>query len=184
MTRLLLLRFLLLGLLLPGLSMAMDVEELVELLQLQPHVEGGFFRRTFEAGHRAKIDSGLGPRFTLTSIFYLLTEDARIGHWHKNQSDILHFFHLGEPITYYLIHPDGTLETVVLGPDPASGHELQLAVKGGTWKASHLEQGEYGLISEAVAPGFEYSDMELGKADFLLQEFPQHRTVIRTFSNE
>ncbi len=164
--------------------MAMDVEELIKRLQLQPHVEGGFFKRTFEAGHRAKIDTGLGPRFTLTSIYYLLTEDSRIGHWHRNQSDILHFFHLGEPITYHLIHADGTLETVVLGPDPVQGHQLQLAVKGGTWKASHLEQGEYGLISEAVAPGFEYSDMELGKREELLQAFPQHRSRIEDYSHE
>ena len=147
-------------------------------------MEGGYFRRTFEAGHRPKIDTGLGPRFTMTSIFYLLTADARIGHWHRNESDILHFFHLGEPITYYLIHADGTLETVVLGPDPAQGHRLQMAVKGGTWKASHLEQGEYGLISEAVAPGFEYSDMKLGKVDELLQSFPQHRSRIEEFSRE
>lgn len=162
----------------------MDRDELIQHLELEPHVEGGYFKRTFEAGHRPKIDAGLGPRFTMTSIFYLLTADARIGHWHRNESDILHFFHLGEPITYYLMHADGTLETVVLGPDPSQGHRLQMAVKGGTWKASHLEQGEYGLISEAVAPGFEYSDMKLGKVDELLQAFPQHRSQIEEFSHE
>ena len=160
----------------------MDVDELVQALQLEPHVEGGYFRRTFEASHRDKIDEGSGPRFTMTSIYYLLTEQSRIGHWHLNNSDILHFYHLGEPITYYLIYPDGRLETVVLGPDPSQGQVLQLAVEGGVWKASHLASGAYGLISEAVSPGFEYSDMQLGQRDLLLHQFPAHRQIIEQFS--
>ncbi len=90
---------------------AMDVDELIEQLGLEAHVEGGYFRRTFQADHRDKIDTGAGPRFTLTSIYYLLTRDSPVGHWHLNHSDILHFFHLGTPVTYYLIHPDGSLET-------------------------------------------------------------------------
>jgi predicted cupin superfamily sugar epimerase len=160
----------------------MDVDELIRQLELEPHVEGGYFRRTFQADHRPMIDAGLGPRYTMTSIYYLLTGEARIGHWHLNQSDILHFFHLGAPITYYLIHPDGRLETVVMGPDPAQGHQLQLVVRGGTWKASHLAAGEYGLISEAVAPGFEYADMQLGEREALLVRFPQHRAVIEAYA--
>jgi len=163
---------------------AMDIEELIEQLGLEAHVEGGYFRRTFEAGHRDKINTEHGPRFTMTSIYYLLTRESPTGHWHLNRSDILHFFHLGEPVTYYLIHPDGELETVVMGPDPGQGHVLQLAVRGGTWKASHLPAGDYGLISEAVAPGFEYDDMELGTAEKLLELFPRHRAVIEAYSRK
>ncbi len=160
----------------------MDVETLIRELGLEPHVEGGYFRRTFQADHRERIATPGGERFTMTSIYYLLTADSPVGHWHLNQSDILHFFHLGAPVTYYLIHPDGQLETVVLGPDPGQGHQLQLAVKGGTWKASHLEAGDYGLISEAVSPGFEYADMTLGEAADLGARFPQHAELIRRFS--
>jgi predicted cupin superfamily sugar epimerase len=160
----------------------MEAEELIDALGLQPHVEGGYFRRTFQADHRERIATPAGDRFTLTSIHYLLTGESPVGHWHLNRSDIIHFFHLGAPITYYLIHPDGRLETVVLGPDPRKGHKLQLAVTGGTWKASHLSSGDYGLISEAVAPGFEYEDMTLGKRVRLLEQFPQHAELIRRFS--
>lgn len=161
---------------------AVDAEDLVKQLGLEPHVEGGYFRRTFQADHRDKIATEHGERYTLTSIFYLLTADAPVGHWHLNRSDILHFFHLGSPITYYLIHPDGRLDRVILGPDPSRGHRLQLAVKGGTWKASHLEEGAYGLISEAVSPGFEYEDMTLGLPEVLLQSFPEHAELIRRFA--
>lgn len=160
----------------------MDVETLIRELRLERHIEGGYYRRTFQADHRPLIDLGEGERYTMTSIYYLLTEESPIGHWHVNKSDILHFFHLGEPVTYYLIHPDGRLETVVLGPDPTQGHQLQMAVKGGTWKASHLAAGEYGLISEAVSPGFEYEDMTLGAAADLRARFPQLGDVIERFS--
>ena len=118
----------------------------------------------------------------MTSIFYLLTADSPVGQWHLNRSDIVHYFHLGSPLHYYLIHPDGRLETAVLGPDLAAGQRLQLTVPGGVWKASHLPAGDYGLISEAVSPGFEYEDMQLGERSTLLQAFPQHAELIHAYT--
>ena len=159
-----------------------DKETVIRELGLEGHVEGGYFRRTFQADHRPRIDQGEGERFTLTSIFYLLTDDAPIGHWHRNKSDIIHYYHLGNPVHYYLIHPGGEVQTVVLGPDLAAGQQLQLTVKGEVWKASHLPQGSYGLISEAVAPGFDYIDMTLGQRQALLAQFPQHAQLIEAYT--
>ena len=122
----------------------------------------------------------------MTSIFYLLTTDGPIGHFHRNRSDIVHYFHLGDPIEYVLIHPDGRLETVEMGPDPTRGQRLQLTVAGGVWKASRLTEGPagYGLISEAVTPGFDYADMTLGRTSDLIARFPDHTDVIRPLSRE
>lgn len=159
-----------------------DRDTVIKQLGLESHIEGGYFKRTFQADHRDKIDQGDGPRFTMTSIFYLLTADSPIGHWHLNRSDIIHYYHLGAPVHYYMIHPDGELEKAVLGPDLAAGQQLQLTVKGGTWKASHLPSGDYGLVSEAVSPGFEYQDMQLGENRALLEAFPQHRTLIEAYT--
>lgn len=159
-----------------------DRETVIHQLQLEPHREGGFYRRSFQADHRASIDQGHGERFTLTSIYYLLTADSPTGHWHLNHSDILHYFHLGSPLTYYMIHPDGFLETAVLGPDLAAGQQLQLAVRGGIWKASHLPSGDYGLVSEAVSPGFDFADMILGRLEELLGQFPQHAKLIESYT--
>ena len=161
-----------------------DAETLIRTLGLEAHMEGGYFRRIFQADHRDKIATGGGERYTLTSIHYLLTAESPVGHWHLNQSDIVHYFHLGSPVTYYLIHPDGRLETVVMGPDPTQGHQLAMAVTGGTWKASHLPEGDYGLISEAVAPGFEYEDMTLGKRNLLSDMFPEHAALIARFTRD
>jgi len=51
---------------------------------------------------------------------------------------------------------------------------LQLWVPGGVWKASVLESGAYGLISEAVAPGFDAADREIANAAAIRQAFPAH----------
>ena len=48
----------------------------------------------------------------------------------------------------------------------------QLLVPGGYWKAAVLEAGEFGLLGESVAPGFDYRDMEIGQADYFRDSFP------------
>lgn len=53
-----------------------------------------------------------GPRYSMSSIYYLLTTDSSIGQFHLNRSDIMHYYHLGDAIQYSLISPDGTLKTV------------------------------------------------------------------------
>lgn len=162
-----------------------SADELIDTLGLEGHVEGGFFRRTFEAQDAPRLATPDGERFSMTSIYYLLTREGPVGHFHRNRSAIVHYFHIGDPIDYTLIHEDGRLETVTMGPDPRQGHLLQLTVAGGIWKASRLQDGGshgYGLISEAVTPGFDYEDMTLGERDLLLQRFPQHEVLIRPLS--
>jgi predicted cupin superfamily sugar epimerase len=165
----------------------MTAEQLAKALNLEPHVEGGYFRQTFRADHRPNISTVNGDRVTMTSIYYLLSAQSPIGHFHMNQSDIMHYFHTGDPITYYMLNIDGSLQKTILGPDPTLGHQMQMMVKGGTWKASKIStDGKYGygLIGEAVAPGFEYADMQLGNTVMLSMQFPLHAQVIEELSRE
>ncbi len=160
-------------------SHSQEVKQLINALKLEAHVEGGYYRRTFQADHRPKIKTEHGDRFYMTSILYLLTSQSPVGHFHQNRSDIMHVFQKGDPITYFLIYPDGRLETRVLGSDITKGHELQFVVSGGVWKASKLNDGgEYGLITEVVVPGFDFDDMTLADAEFLSSQFPAHKRVI------
>lgn len=164
----------------------LNTKQLVAALNLEAHIEGGYFKQTFKADHRPNIETDFGPRMTMTSIYYLLTAESPIGHFHMNRSDIMHYFHMGDPITYSLIYPDGRLETVVMGSDPTQGQVMQMMVKGGIWKASQIAtDGDYGygLIGEAVAPGFEYSDMQLGEKEPLMMQFPQHLSLIEQLSH-
>jgi predicted cupin superfamily sugar epimerase len=150
----------------------MNKQDLIKLLDLSEHREGGFFRRTYQSDSLIKTDRNPSERFLLTSIFYLLTEDSPVSYFHKNLSDIILYFQLGSPITYLVIDPNGQLEKFTLGPDLTKGHQLQLLVKGGYWKTAILEKGEYGLLSEAVAPGFDYNDSLMGSAEILQPLFP------------
>lgn len=147
-------------------------QQLIRELQLQPHTEGGYFRRTYCAGE-STLTRGGAERPLMSSIFYLLTDDSPRGFFHCNHSDIVHYWQAGAALRYYLIDPQGTLRQVTLGPAIDRGEQLQLLVPGGIWKATELEQGEYGLLSEAVAPGFDYGDMELATAQRLQQLFPE-----------
>ena len=164
---------------------SLTAAELVEHLGLDGHIEGGFFRRTYASDYTL-LTADDRERLSLSSIFYLLAAESPIGHFHLNQSDIVHYFHLGDPITYYLLHPTGKLETTVMGSDVRNGQVLQLTVPGGVWKASEIPANGshgFGLISEAVTPGFEYDDMTLGYRDLLMERFPQHEALVKRLSH-
>ncbi len=156
----------------------MTTAQLIAALGLTQHVEGGYFKQTFQSDLPVENRKG-EPRKLLTSIYYLLTSESPIGHFHKNQSDIMHYYHLGSPITYYLLDMNGSLTIKTLGPNIQQGDQLQFVVPAGVWKASELpDDGQYGLIGEAVAPGFEYQDMQLADKHELLTAYPQHADVI------
>lgn len=161
-------------------------QDIINALNLEAHIEGGYFRRTYQTDHRANLETSLGPRYLLTSIYYLLTEQSPVGQFHFNRSDILHYFHLGDPIEYSLIHADGSLQTLVMGSDILAGQHLQLHVPGCIWKASRLLNGPhgFGLISEAVSPGFDFADMEMADRGKLTAQFPQHRALIEKLTRD
>lgn len=149
----------------------MNKQLLIQQLALEPHLEGGYFRRTYEASHAGVIDQ-TRERLFMSSIFYLLTDDSPVGYFHRNRSDIVHYWQAGSSLTYYLINDRGELSSTVLGPDLNAGQQLQLVVPGQTWKATVLDEGEFGLLSEAVTPGFDYDDMELATVSRLINAFP------------
>lgn len=155
----------------------MNKNTLIAALALQPHAEGGYFRRSFASAYNTT--SAGAERPAMSSIYYLLTDDSPIGHWHRNRSDIMHYFHAGEALRYWLIDPGGELSQHTLGLDLAAGETPQLLVPGGYWKATELCSGHYGLISEAVCPGFDLADMDLAAAAHLAEQFPEHQAIIR-----
>lgn len=160
-------------------------DSVIKALGLNRHVEGGYFRRTFISDYSASREETPLGRKTMSSIYYLLNSESPIGHFHRNKSDIIHYFHMGDPIVYFLIYPDGALQEVTLGHNIEDDHQLQLVVPGGVWKASRLRANGafgYGLISEAVSPSFDYDDMKLGSSTLLKRDFPQHSDLIDKLS--
>ena len=150
-------------------------DALINGLQLERHpLEGGYYRRTYES--QLMLEREGGSRKLMTSIYYMLTNDSPVGCLHRNQSDILHFYHSGLSIRYLIVSPAGEVTERVLGPNITKGETPQLLVKGGDWKAAELSSATssatFGLLSEAVCPGFEYADNEIGTKEVIAELYP------------
>lgn len=159
----------------------MNKHDLIEQLSLTEHTEGGYFAETYRSDLTVSTDRVESDRNISTSIYYLLTDDRPINHLNRNQSDIMHYFQAGSAITYLLVSPQGELTKVKLGLNFNDGETAQLLVPGGYWKAAVLESGEFGLLGESVAPGFDYRDMEIAEADSIKSLFPQIWTELAPY---
>jgi predicted cupin superfamily sugar epimerase len=130
-------------------------------LGLDPHPEGGWFRRMWTATDAVATPMGVRP--AATCIHYLLTPGEHSA-WHVVSSDEI-----------WLWHGPGTLElsfggagetpteatTVLLGADPEAGHLAQAVVPAGTWQAARLADDREVLVSCVVSPGFSFDDWRL-----------------------
>ena len=159
----------------------MNKHDLIKQLSLTKHTEGGYFAETYRSDLTLPTDRIGSDRNLLTSIYYLLTDDRPIDHLHKNRSDIMHYFQAGSAITYLLVSPEGELTKIVLGLNFERGEVAQLLVPQGYWKAAVLEAGEFGLLGESVAPGFDYRDLEIARADFIRDSFPELWTELAPY---
>ena len=156
------------------------MSRLIEQLGLIPHDEGGWFRQGFKSA--LTVDTDAGERHLMDTIYYLLTSESPLGRLHRNRSDITHFLHLGGPVTYLTVSPEGELSEIVMGSDLDAGQVLKLTVPGGWWKASYLADGvEECLVSEAVAPAFAYEDRELATVAGIADEHPALLGELRSF---
>lgn len=161
------------------------VKELVKLLDLKPHPEGGFFRETYRAAGRIRreaLPGGFsGDRNFSTAILYLLPRGAK-SRLHRIASDEVWHFHLGGPLSIYELSTHGAALEVALGPDLKAGQRLQHVVPAGTWFSAEPAAGSpYSLVGCTVAPGFDFSDFELGKKKELLKRFAAARELVERF---
>lgn len=154
----------------------MDAGEIIRLLDLKPHPEGGYYRETYRGP--SPIPGLTPPRVFSTAIYYLLIPGS-VSKLHRLQSDELFHFYLGDPVTWVLLTPTGKVEKMLLGPNLAKGQQLQMLVPAGTWFGGYLaEGGQYALMGTTVAPGFEFDDFELGGREEILKAFPQEEKEI------
>ena len=155
----------------------MDTAEFtIETLQLSPHEEGGWFRRTFESSHR--MDSGTGERSGSTSILYLLKQDE-VSRLHYLASDEIWYFHKGNPIELHFFHK-GQYSLERLGNSYQSLEVPQLTIQSGTiFGATPVGEYDYSLVSCSVTPGFVCEDFFWPDIDDLLRGFPANADLIR-----
>jgi len=131
--------------------------EIVRLLELKPHPEGGHFRETFR-DERA----GAG-RAASTAIYFLLARGER-SHWHRIDAAEVWHFYAGAPLSLEIAE-DGTIRQVMLGPDLAAGEAPHAVVPAGAWQAAE-SRGDWTLVGCTVAPGFQFEKFELAPKDW------------------
>ena len=164
-------------------------EELIRLLNLQPHPrEGGHFRETYRSAdvlsENALPAHYCGQRSACTAIYYLLTPNT-CSALHRLGSDEIFHFYLGSPVRMLQLSPDGQGKEVILGPDLLHGQSVQVVVPRGVWQGSVLEPGgAFALLGCTVAPGFEYADYESARRDELLARYPEYKDLVTRLTPE
>ncbi len=112
-----------------------------------------------------------------SAIYYLLVAPEFSGMHRLDRLEIF-TFHAGAPVRMLLIHPDGRAETPVLGLDLAAGERPQVAVPAGVWQGC-ATLGAWSLLGTVVSPPYTDESIELGHADALCAEYPQHAELLR-----
>jgi predicted cupin superfamily sugar epimerase len=136
------------------IATSLTAAEVVRLLDLVPHPEGGHFRETFR-------DPGIdGGRAVSTAIYFLLARGER-SHWHRIDAVEIWHFYAGAPLILETAASErAAIARVTLGPDLSAGERPQAMVAAGTWQAA-ASLGAWTLVGCTVAPGFEFERFEL-----------------------
>lgn len=149
-------------------------QQYIEQLKLEPHPEGGFYKRIYESPLLCQTPAGERP--LSTSIHYLL-ESGDFSAWHRIKSDELWYFNDGDHLNIHTLSQSGQLTTHTLG----KGQKISVCITANTWFCAELAShpaGAFSLMSCMVSPGFDFEDFELGNREDLVTIYPQHRDII------
>jgi uncharacterized protein len=162
----------------PGLS-SYSANEVIGLLGLSPHPEGGWYRETFRD---PRLDQG--GRAASTAIYFLL-KAGEISHWHSVDAAEIWLFHAGAPLALSISTDGSTIVTHRLGGDLAAGERPQAVVPAGAWQSAkilgdktlgeknsgekssgdrslvHRSSSDWTLVTCTVAPGFEFAGFKI-----------------------
>lgn len=160
----------------------LTAETLVTYFEMLPHPEGGYYKETYRSNElmaqNALPERFVGDRSFSTAIYFLL-EKGNFSGFHKIQSDECWHFYAGQTLFVYVLDHNGSLEIIKLGSDLLNGEVFQAVVPAGCWFASEpAPNSEFSFVGCTVAPGFDFSDFELAKAEELVKVFPQYEAVI------
>ncbi len=129
---------------------ALDV---IRLLGLEPHPEGGHFRETFRDARQCD------GRAVSTAIYFLLARGER-SHWHRIDAVEIWHWYAGAPLALEIAAESGRIERLTLGSALVAGEQPQAIVPAQAWQAAQ-SLGDWTLCGCTVAPGFDFKAFEL-----------------------
>jgi predicted cupin superfamily sugar epimerase len=132
--------------------------DVIRILDLKPHPEGGHYRETF------RDDRGDGARAASTAIYFLLAA-GEVSHWHRVDAAEVWHWHAGAPLSLLIAPADSDAHEIRLGADIAAGERPQGIVPAGHWQSAK-SLGSWTLVGCTVAPGFMFETFELAEKGF------------------
>ena len=131
----------------------MKPQDVVKMLGLEPHPEGGWYRETWRA------EAPEGGRAAGTAIYYLL-EKGQISRWHRVDAAEIWHWYAGAALELCIAPVGGAPSAALLGPDLQAGQHPQIIVPKDHWQSAR-SLGDWTLVGCTVAPGFEFAGFEM-----------------------
>ena len=132
----------------------LSADNIVDLLKMQPHPEGGFYAETF----RDDVTDAQGR--AASTLIYFLLPDGVVSRWHKVDAVETWHWYAGAALELS-ISTDGTSTQVIqLGNDLVVGERPQGIVPREAWQQAR-SLGEWTLVGCTVAPGFQFEGFEM-----------------------
>jgi adenosylhomocysteine nucleosidase len=131
-----------------------NAEDVIRILELKPHPEGGHYRETFRDDRRDSND-----RAVSTAILFLL-KAGEVSAWHRVDAAELWHYHAGAPIMLATKQDGQEVRFQHLGSNLTHGESPQIAIPAGQWQSA-CSLGPWTLVSCTVAPGFQFNTFEM-----------------------
>lgn len=137
----------------------MTADDVVTLLNLVPHPEGGLYRETF----RDLALGSDGSRGASTAIYFLLRA-GEVSRWHRVDAAEVWHWYAGAPLQLEVVGR-GPRSLHRLGADLRAGERPQAVVPAGAWQQAR-SLGQWTLVGCTVAPAFQFAGFELAPEGF------------------
>jgi uncharacterized protein len=131
----------------------------MQLFDLKPHPEGGFYRETF------RDFAAAGERAASTAIYFLIPAGV-VSRWHRVDAAEVWHWYAGSALSLSIARPGGPVQVIRLGNDLTAGEVPQAVVPAGQWQQAE-SLGAWSLVGCTVAPGFEFDGFEISPAGFV-----------------
>lgn len=161
-----------------------DAATLIERLGLTPHPEGGYYREVYRSASNVRTLDHRGLERSAGTAVYFLLADGDFSAFNQVQgADELWHLYAGGPLEIHVIQQSG--HTVQLLSSDLDRGEPFVVVPAGGWQAARLAPGAaWALCGCTVAPGFDFADFALSRADALLALHPEHEDIINALTRD
>lgn len=163
----------------------MKAKEIIGVLGLLPHPEGGYYKEIYRSGELIKKTS-LPERYnndrSISTFIYYMLAGEDFSAFHRLKSDEIWHFYSGSRIILHLLNEKKGYSKIVLGNNLTSGEIPQFVIENGIYFAAEVsDKSSYSLIGCTVAPGFDFEDFEFADESSLTRSFPWQSKLIKKF---